>query len=432
MIKQLEKNMMTKEQYKLIRLTALGGALEFYDFTIYALFAPYISNHFFSNANHFISLINTFLVFALGYLARPLGGFVFGYMGDKLGRKSAFTLSVFIMAIATLLIGCLPDYQSIGMLAPIALILLRLLQGFSVGGEIPGAAVFIFEHVSFHKHGFAIGILFMSITLGNSLGSLVGMVLTLLLNQEQMMAWGWRLPFIIGFILGIISYIIRKKTFETPVFVDMMQQGRLQKNLLKTLKSFRVEIGYGILLTAISSSIITLFLYLPTYLSIIAPSITATFQINIINFLSFALATAFFGWLSDYINRIKLLALGALLLMICSYVLFVGLSNIGIKFIWIFSLGFAIIGGMVNGSYVVMLAGFFPASIRNSGVAVSYSFGIALFSGIAPIAFTWLLKVFNFNEAPVFYIIACSILTLVAILRSPTALMERKEEGVTS
>ena len=141
------KYLMSKEQQKIVKLTALGGALEFYDFTIYALFAPYINQHFFSNTNQLIGMINTFAVFALGYFARPLGGILFGHLGDKFGRKSAFSLAIFIMAIATLLIGCLPSYQSIGIAAPIILIGLRLLQGFSVGGGIPGAAVFIIEHI---------------------------------------------------------------------------------------------------------------------------------------------------------------------------------------------------------------------------------------------------------------------------------------------
>ncbi|AHE67589.1 arabinose efflux permease [Legionella oakridgensis ATCC 33761 = DSM 21215] len=237
---------MTKEQYKIVGLTAIAGALEFYDFTIYALFAPYISQHFFAHSNPLIALINTFLVFALGYLARPLGGIVFGHLGDKFGRKFAFSLSVFIMAIATLCIGCLPDYQSIGVMAPLSLLGLRLLQGFSVGGEIPGAAVFTIEHVPLNKRGFSIGFVFMCITLGNSLGALVGLFLTCLLNQEQMMSWGWRVPFVVGFILGILSYFIRKRTFETPVFLAMMKEGTLQrKPVLILLKSSRKNYSKG-------------------------------------------------------------------------------------------------------------------------------------------------------------------------------------------
>jgi len=230
---------MTKSQRKIVLLTAIGGALEFYDFTIYALFAPYISQNFFASTNPMIGLLNTFAVFALGYLARPLGGIVFGHMGDKRGRKSAFSVAVFMMAIATLFMGCLPTYDSIGIAAPILLIILRLMQGFSVGGEIPGAALFTIEHVATDKRGFSIGLVFMCITLGNTLGALVGLLLTHCLTTTQMDLWGWRIPFILGFGLGMVSYIIRKKMAETPVFIHMMKENQLhQKPLVKLFTSY--------------------------------------------------------------------------------------------------------------------------------------------------------------------------------------------------
>lgn len=296
---------MNKEQYKIVTLTALGGALEFYDFTIYALFASYISHNFFANTNTLIGLINTFAVFALGYLARPIGGMVFGHLGDKFGRKSAFSLAVFMMATATLLMGCLPNYQSIGIAAPISLIFLRLVQGFSVGGEIPGAAVFTIEHVPQEKRGFSIGLVFMCITLGNSLGALVGFILTSLLNQEQMMAWGWRIPFVIGFGLGIISYIIRRQSIETPVFLTMLKEEKLHHQPFWGLWRLSWEkLLYAFLFTAVSSSIISLFLYLPAYLtSIVKLKVTHTYLINLVSFLSFAVLTAVFGSLSDRCNR---------------------------------------------------------------------------------------------------------------------------------
>ncbi|WP_232220803.1 MFS transporter [Legionella tunisiensis] len=247
---------------------------------------PRISVIIFSNSNRLVALLNTFVVFALGYLARPLGGIVFGHLGDKFGRKSAFSLSVFIMATATLLMGCLPDYQAIGITAPLSLIGLRLLQGFSVGGEIPGAAIFIFEHVPLNKRGFSIGLVFMCITLGNSLGALVGLFLTFFLSQEQMLAWGWRIPFIIGFLLGIISYVIRKRAFETPIFLTMLEKKGLQEKPLSTLlQSSRKELLRAFLLTAVSSSTISLFLYLPTYLStVLHTKVTHAYLVNLITF----------------------------------------------------------------------------------------------------------------------------------------------------
>lgn len=409
---------MKKNQYKIVGLTALGGALEFYDFTIYALFAPYISQHFFSNPNVLIGLLNTFAVFALGYLARPLGGIVFGHIGDKFGRKSAFSLAVFTMAIATLLIGCLPTYQSIGVSAPIMLMILRLIQGFSVGGEIPGAAVFTIEHVPRYQRGFAIGTVFMCITLGNTLGAGVGLILTTLLKQQQMMAWGWRIPFIVGFFLGIISYIIRKSTIETPVFIAMLEENKLHRTpLLGALRLVPRQLMRAFLLTAVTSSIISFFLYLPTYLSsILKINVRYGYFINLCTFLSFALLTAFFGWISDKIDRKRLLMSGAILLLVFTYPLFHGLKLFGEPFVWIVIICFALFGGMINGSYVVLITESFPANLRYSAVGFSYSLGVALFGGIAPLAFTWLVQHFITPEAPSLYLLGCVTLTLIAIL----------------
>lgn len=410
--------MMTKNQYKIVGLTAIGGALEFYDFTIYALFAPYISQHFFSNTNQLIGLINTFSVFALGYLARPLGGVMFGHLGDKFGRKFAFSWAIFIMATSTLLMGCLPTYQSIGSAAPIALIGLRLIQGFSVGGEIPGAAVFTIEHVPFGRRGFAIGLVFMCITLGNTLGAGMGLLLTTILKPQQMLSWGWRIPFIVGFFLGIISYIIRKKSIETPVFLAMLKEKNLHHAPfigMMSLSPFKLLSAF--MLTAATSSIISLFLYLPTYLStIIKINVSHAYLINLFAFLSFALTTAFFGRISDYVNRKKLSMAGALLLITFSYPLFYGLRLFDTSFIWVFTLGFSVFGGMINGSYVVLITELFPANLRYSAVGFSYSLGVAIFGGIAPLAFTWLIQRLTVPEAPALYLLVCATLTLFARL----------------
>ncbi len=409
---------MNKHQFKIVGITALGGALEFYDFTIYALFAPFISQHFFANSNHLVSLINTFAVFALGYFARPLGGIFFGHLGDRLGRKPAFSLAVFIMATATLLMGCLPSYQSVGVVAPILLITLRLIQGFSVGGEIPGAAVFITEHVPPEKRGLSIGIVFMCITLGNTLGSGVGLVLNSFLSYEQMMEWGWRIPFIVGFFLGIISYLIRKKTIETPEFIAIAKEKNLHRvPFIQLWRLSRSSILKTFILTAATSSIISLFLYLPTYLlNILNYESVDVYFINCVSFLSFALLTAFFGFLSDFMNRKTLLWVGALLLCGLSYPLFYGLMKFGGAFIWIFTLGFALLGGMVNGSYVVMITESFPANLRYSGVGFSYSLGVAFFGGLAPLAFSWLIQCTGYKEAPALYMSFCAMFTFIAVL----------------
>lgn len=412
--------MMSTTSYKVIGLTALGGALEFYDFTIYALFAPYISQHFFRHTTPFIGLLNTFAVFALGYFARPLGGIVFGHIGDRLGRKVAFSLSVLCMAIATLLIGLLPSYQTIGMIAPLMLILLRMVQGFSVGGEIPGAAIFILEHVPKHQRGMANGIIFMSITFGNLLGAFVGFGLTNVLSPQAMGVWGWRLPFILGFFLGIISFIIRKKTTETPEFLSILKTNQLHKvPCLNVLKFSRRPLLASFLLTSLMSSILSLFLFLPTYLSMtLHIKMDRVYLINMFSFLCLGLMTVFFGWLSDHSGRKKLIISGILIILICSYPLFYGLYRYGVPFIWVFIVVFSIGGGMTNGSYGVLIAESFPSNLRYSGMGLSYSFGIAIFGGMAPLMFTYLLNAFSTPEAPSFYLIFAAATALMGMVLS--------------
>lgn len=402
---------------KIVGLTSLGGALEFYDFTIFILFAPYLAQHFFSSTSHFVNILQTFLVFSLGYFARPLGGIVFGHIGDRYGRKAAFLSSVSIMATATLLIGCLPGVSTLGIWAPIALIILRLLQGFSVGGEIPGAAIFIFEHVPAAKRGWSNSLLFGSITLGNTLGGSVGLLLTAILSSAQMASWGWRIPFVLGFLLGFISYAFRKNTYESPEFLAILRAENAERIPLLTLfKKSKMKLLIGVLLTAVSACLISLFLYLPTYLSnVIKINVSYTYLINLVTFLSFALMTIFFGFISDRVNRLKLVVSGLILLIVFSYPLFHALSIYGEKFIWIFVLAITTFGGMVNGSYVILLCELFPSQRRYSGVGFSYSLGIAFFGGVAPIAFAGLIHALNYQAAPFIVLVVCCLCMLIGI-----------------
>ena len=185
---------LTSTQNKILVLSSLGGVLEFYDFIIYALLANYISIEFFPTGSNITSLIATFATFTVGYLVRPLGGFLFGHFGDKFGRKTTFTFSILLMAVATTLIGFVPPYAKIGISAPIILTFLRILQGLSVGGEIPGAIAYVSESIP-EKKGFACGVIFCSINFGIVFGSLFHALLSSTLSQDQMLAWGWRLPF---------------------------------------------------------------------------------------------------------------------------------------------------------------------------------------------------------------------------------------------
>lgn len=411
-------NRLTKMHYKLVALSSLGGALEFLDFTIYVLFARYISQNFFPAENHVTSLVNTFAVFAIGYLARPLGGVIFGHYGDKYGRKNAFTLSAFVMALATLLIGCLPSYKQIGVTAPLLLLVFRLMQGISLGGEVPGATVFISEHFPPKRRGLAVGLIFMGVTLGNVIGSGMGYILTHSLSNEFMLRWGFRIPFIVGFALGIIAYILRKKSLETPMFKEAVQlEGAYRMPMVKVIRIAVPQLITGFALTALSAVTIFIFLYLPSY-----PLMTKHYKvvdlyfISIISFLALAIFTAIFGFLSDFTSRKKLIILGSFCSMFFGYFLFKNFLTSNVHELLFFCISLSALVGMVNGCYGCAIAFLFPTKLRYSGMGVAYNLGFAIFGGLAPFIITLLLKWITNPLAPYYLFLTGGLITLIAAM----------------
>jgi len=207
------------QDYKTLSLAALGGALEFYDFIIFVFFAAVIGELFFPpDIPEWLRQVQTFAIFAAGYLARPLGGIIMAHFGDKVGRKKMFSLSILLMALPTLAMGALPTYASIGIAAPLLMLLMRVLQGAAIGGEVPGAWVFVAEHVPEKRIGFACGTLTAGLTAGILLGSLVATVLNTTLSPAAMRDHGWRIPFFLGGVFGFLAMYLRRWLHETPVF----------------------------------------------------------------------------------------------------------------------------------------------------------------------------------------------------------------------
>lgn len=410
--------MLSTQQYKMLALTAIGGTLEFYDFTIYALFAPYISRHFFPDSDQIVLLINTFAVFAVGYLVRPFGAAIFGHIGDRYGRKRAFTLAIFLMAFTTLFIGCLPSYQTIGITATVLLILLRILQGFSVSGEVSGAVIFTMEHAPIQYRGLTVGIILMFITLGNTLGAGIGLFITSMLSPDQMLSWGWRIPFVLGFILGLVSFILRMKTVETPVFIAYANNNKLHRLPIVTLlQSAFKQIIAGTFLTATPAAMVSFFLYLPTFLThSIHITVSSAYLLNCFSFCVFAVMTAVIGGLSDTLGKQPFMITGTLLLIVCGYFLFSALTIYNNAFIWLFILCMGSFAAMVNGCYMVSIAESFSPALRYSGLAMSHSVSLAIFGGLAPVGFTYFMKLGAGVYAPYCFLLACFILSMISLL----------------
>ncbi|KTD35736.1 major facilitator family transporter [Legionella nautarum] len=406
---------MQKDQQRLLILSSLGGILEFYDFIIFALFASYISNAFFPATDELIGLLITFATFAIGYLVRPLGGIIFGHFGDKIGRKTTFTISILMMAIATLGIGLTPSYLTIGILAPLVVISFRIIQGISIGGEIPGAITYVTESLTEHK-GLACGIIFCALLFGIVLGSLVYAAISTLLSEAQMQAYGWRIPFIIGGIFGLLSYLVRKELHESSQFLAI--ENSIEKFPIVTVfKQQCSSVIAGGFIVALCAAIVTgLFLFTPAYFTKVLhlPSNAYVWE-RTAAIACGAFLSVFFGYLSDQYNLKKLATMLTCLTAALAYPIFA----IYVYFPHLYYLAFiasSILLGLSAGIIPRLLSELFPTKIRYSGIAVSYNLGFAIFGGLTPFVSLSLIYYTGWITTPALYLVIVSLLAVSSLL----------------
>ncbi|QTF07052.1 MHS family MFS transporter [Brenneria izadpanahii] len=397
---------LNRQDYKTLSLAALGGALEFYDFIIFVFFAAVIGDLFFpADIPEWVRQVQTFGIFAAGYLARPLGGIVMAHFGDLVGRKKMFSLSILLMALPTLAMGMLPTYQSIGIAAPLLLLLMRVLQGAAIGGEVPGAWVFVAEHVPRSRIGFACGILTAGLTVGILLGSMIATLLNTLFTPEQLAGGGWRLPFFIGGIFGLVAMYLRRWLQETPIFIEMQAHKKLASEL--PLKSVVVNhkraVVVSMLLTwMLSACIVVVILMAPTYLQKVhgIPAALAL-QANCLATIALMFGCVAAGLLIDRFGTSKIFIFGSLLLAACSWFFYsVAASDTELLFVGYAITGFSV--GVVGAVPYVMVRAF-PAEVRFSGISFSYNVAYAIFGGLTPIFVTLIMKVTPL--APAWYVL---------------------------
>lgn len=396
------------QDYKTLSLSALGGALEFYDFIIFVFFSITISRLFFPNdMPDWLSQVQTFGIFAAGYLIRPLGGIVMAHFGDRFGRKRMFTLSILLMALPTLFIGCLPTYIDIGIFAPLLLLLMRLCQGLAVGGEVPGAWTFVSEHVPKNKIGLACGILTSGLSLGILLGSLVSTAMNRCLSSEQLIDWGWRIPFIVGGVFGLIAMYLRRWLKETPIFLEM--QNRKQQELAKKIPVLTVLTGYlpqtilSMLLTwVLSAGIMVIMLMTPILLQKqFGYSAIDALQGNILAIIGLIISCTFYGMMMDKFAMGKVMLIGCVIATIVIAIFYLSLDNPHLLFITYSLAGFSV--GIV-GSFAYFMVRVFPTQIRYSGVSFSFNMAYAIAGGLTPLLISFLSD-FVSKMAPAIYVI---------------------------
>src|SRR6201996_9566606 len=322
---------LTFNDYKTLSLAALGGELEFYDFIIFVFFAPAIGQLFFpSSIPDWLRQLQTFGIFAAGYLARPLGGIIMAHFGDLLGRKRMFTLSVLLMSVPTLLMGLLPTYASLGLMAPVLLLLFRVMQGAAVGGEVPGAWVFVSEHVPARHVGYACGTLTAGLTAGILLGSLIASAVNRHFTPAEISAYAWRIPFLVGGVFGMFSVYLRRWLHETPVFAELKQRKAIAAEV--PLKAVLRDHGRAVLLSMLltwmlSAAIVVVILMTPTLLQKqfhIEPA-TALLA-NGVATLSLTLGCVVAGAIAGRLGAGRTLFIGGLALAASYYVMFAQLA----------------------------------------------------------------------------------------------------------
>lgn len=410
---------LNKEDYKTLGLSSLGGTLEFYDFVIYALYIEMVVKALFLPSDLQGTVwgdIYAWGGFAAGYIARPIGGIIMAHFGDILGRKKMFTLSVAMMALPTFVIGIMPTYETIGIMAPVLLIIMRMFQGAAIGGEMPGAWVFIAEHTPKNRYGLGIGVLTSGITGGILLGFLVSILIDLTFTREEILSYAWRIPFIAGGLFGVISVYLRRYLSETPIFQEMAERKELSKEIpvVTVMKKHKWACVIVALMTwTLSTTVMVAILMTPVkilggmyQLSSIDARVTGSIMA-----LMLTIGCVLFGWLEDVLKTrlTSLIAWGGL--TITSF-LFYSLLTTQPSLEMIY-MGAAVMGLFTGAIAITPIIGTraFPAKIRYSGLSFSYNLAYAVFSAITPALTIWLLSKTPLGAA--WYIGGVAILAII-------------------
>ena len=404
---------LNRQDYKTLTLAALGGALEFYDFIIFVFFAAVVGELFFpADIPEWLRQVQTFGIFAAGYLARPLGGIIMAHFGDLVGRKKMFTLSILLMAVPTLAIGLLPTYATAGLVAPLLLLLMRILQGAAIGGEVPGAWVFVAEHVPARRIGIACGTLTAGLTVGILLGSVVATLINTQLTVQAIHDGGWRIPFLLGGAFGLVAMYLRRGLQETPVFLEMQQRKALAQELpIKSvvLKHKQAVVVSMLLTWLLSAGIVVVILMSPVWLQKqygYAPALTL--QANSVATVMLCVGCLLAGLIVDRVGASKTFIVGSILLA-CSSWFFYHLAGTHPEQLFLL---YGLVGlcvGVVGAVPYVMVRAF-PPEVRFSGISFSYNVSYAIFGGLTPIAVTMLMGVSPM--APAWYVLALSLIGL--------------------
>lgn len=405
---------------KIISATVIGNALEFYDFLTYAYFAVYIGKTFFPAQNSFLSLLASVAVFGVGFLTRPLGGILIGLIADKSGRKTAMLITILFITIGTLGLACTPSYTSIGIIAPIIVVTCRLLQGLGLGGEVGPSTAFLVEIAPDNKRGLLASWQLASQGLGSLVSGIFGLILTISLTSDQMLSWGWRVPFIGALLLIPLAFYLRSSMPETLHATSQNPSSEIinisQKNVGKNREFWKlVFISIWVIAGTTVGNYVAI--YMNTYaINTLKLSPAIAMSATICYGFSTLVCALFGGWLSDKYGRKPVIIWPRILLLLISYPLFKYLVNHpGVEFLLIACFIVSGLTAMSGAAALVAIPELFQKNVRATGISIAYATSVTIFGGTTQAIIAWLIEATGNAASPAWYMLFITSLSLIAM-----------------
>jgi MHS family proline/betaine transporter-like MFS transporter len=398
---------------RVIIAASVGNAMEWFDFLVYGYFAVTIAKVFFPSGDETASLLAALGTFGVSYVVRPIGAIIIGAYTDRAGRRAGLTLSILLMVIGTTMTAVMPGYATLGLAAPILILVARLLQGFSVGGEFGSAVTFLAEQTASRK-GFVASWQWASTGITGLLASIFGIALTSTLSPEQLVEWGWRIPFLFGILVGPAGLYIRRRLDETPEYVEIRPTRTPVRDVLR---EHPIECLLALGASVVSNSSAYIILYIPTYAmqQLHLPQVTG-FTATLVGVAVLGIASPFAGHLSDRFGRGGILAGTAWLFFLTTYPIFYLMAAFPSLATAIFAAGWlSLVKAGYSGVLPSQLAELFPPQVRGIGVSLSFAIAVTIFGGFTPFVATWLIARTGNNLSPSFYIMFTAALSIIAL-----------------
>lgn len=403
---------------KVVVAGMIGNGLEWYDYALYGHFAALISLHFFPAENAYVSLIATFGVFAAGFAMRPIGAILFGYIGDRHGRKLSLTLSILLMAVPTACIGLLPTYAEIGMLAPVALTIIRLLQGLALGGELSGSITYVVEHAPMHRRGLIGSTSMISMMCGILVGAAAASLMAELLTEEEFTEWGWRVPFLFGLVIGLVGFYIRSFLDESPTYEDAKAEGHLSsKPFRDTIRHHwrTLLVGIGAYI-AVTFPFYVLIVFMNSFLSkIVGYGLDEALYTNTAAMFIVLACIPIGAHISDRKGRKPVMVAAALGFVLLAVPAFWLIDTHNVLLALAGQAMLAVLVGFYISPIPALLVEIFPTSVRYTGMALACNVAAAAFGGTAPAFTTWMIKLTENNLIVGVCVTVSALISLVAL-----------------